>query len=251
MYHSVKVSERERFARQMEMLLRLAYPLAGDCARGDLAEGRHHAIVTFDDGYESVLRNALPEMRGRGIPATMFIPTRYIGGRPEWIIDPGHRDHDEAVITGAALRRLHAEGVIVGSHTVNHHSLDGLPERDVRFELTESRRVLGGLLASEITLFALPFGAGNPDVLRLAAESGYTRIFLGDPVWDHWEPEMLAIGRIGVSADDWRLEFRLKTLGAYQWMPLAIAAKRGLRQRWLRLLRGRDVIKGGAVVAER
>lgn len=250
MYHSVKVSERKRFARQMEMLLGVASPLAGDCARGDLAEGRHHAIVTFDDGYESVVRNALPEMKARCIPATMFIPTRYIGGQPEWIVDPGHRDYDEAVITGAALTSLHAEGVIIGSHTVNHRPLNGLPEPDVRFELTESRRVLGGLLQSEVTLFALPYGASTPDVLRLAADAGYTRIFLGDPVWNHWEPEMPAIGRIGVSADDWRLEFRLKALGAYQWMPLAIAAKRSLRQLLLGLVRGRAVTKGEATVAE-
>jgi hypothetical protein len=34
------------------------------------------------------------------------------------------------------------------------------------------------------------------------------------------------VGRIEVSPTDWPLEFRLKIRGAYQWLPLAMSAKR-------------------------
>ena len=60
----------------------------------------------------------------------------------------------------------------------------------------------------------------------MAGEAGYRRVFLSDPLWCAWEPEMIAIGRIDVTPRDWPLQYRLKVCGAYQWLPLAIAAKR-------------------------
>jgi len=35
-------------------------------------------------------------------------------------------------------------------------------------------------------------------------------------------------GRINVTLDDWRLEFRLKALGAYQWLVFGMKAKQRL-----------------------
>src|SRR5579872_6433741 len=36
------------------------------------------ALVTFDDGYRSVLENAGPELIRAQCPAVMFVPTKYI-----------------------------------------------------------------------------------------------------------------------------------------------------------------------------
>jgi peptidoglycan/xylan/chitin deacetylase (PgdA/CDA1 family) len=37
------------------------------------------ALVTFDDGYRSILRWGLPTLLELGTPAVMFVPTGYIG----------------------------------------------------------------------------------------------------------------------------------------------------------------------------
>jgi len=36
-------------------------------------------LLTFDDGYKDVFENALPEMAARQVPATVFLPTDFVG----------------------------------------------------------------------------------------------------------------------------------------------------------------------------
>ena len=93
-------------------------------------------------------------------------------------------------------------------------------------ELTESRQVLEKIVGKNLDSFALPYGAGNPDVLWLAAKAGYQRVFLSEPVNSRAGVEGPLYGRIVVSPSDWALEYRLKVLGAYQWLPTGIAVKR-------------------------
>src|SRR5688572_5859641 len=64
MYHSVKRDECERFARQIDQLIRLAHPVYADF-QGQKSDHRRQVAVTFDDGYRSVLENALPILRER------------------------------------------------------------------------------------------------------------------------------------------------------------------------------------------
>jgi hypothetical protein len=42
------------------------------------------------------------------------------------------------------------------------------------------------------------------------------------------QPDEFVTGRIDVQPTDWQIEFRLKVLGAYRWLPHAFAVKRAL-----------------------
>ena len=224
MYHSVKRDERERFARQIDQLARLAHPVYAD-SQAQNSDSRRHVAVTFDDGYHSVLENALPILRARGVPATLFVPTQHLGKSPGWITDARHRDAGERLLTADELRYMQEAGALIGSHGVTHRPLTQVSAAEVLAELVESRRQLTKILGQDVALFALPYGAGSTEVVRLATSAGYTRLFLNVPVHRVSSADPL-VGRIEVSPTDWPLEYRLKIRGAYQWLPWAMTAKR-------------------------
>jgi peptidoglycan/xylan/chitin deacetylase (PgdA/CDA1 family) len=226
MYHSVKRAERERFVRQMAQLVKLVSPVQADFMEEKMGQDRNYVAVTFDDGYQSILENAVPVLLEKCIPATVFVPTKFLGNGPDWITDEKCRDIRETLFSVHDLKYLRKNGVLIGSHSVTHRPLTALSQAEALTELTESRQVLERILGEKVVLFALPYGASSPDVLRLSREAGYDRVFLCAPWCSRSNDEGHVAGRIEVSPGDWPLEYRLKIRGAYQWLPWAIAAKR-------------------------
>src|SRR5918996_3488079 len=73
----------ERFAAQMTRLAGEGRVVGLD-AIVEGAAGRGRVAITFDDAYRSALEHAVPVLRELGLPATFFVPTRWIGERNTW-----------------------------------------------------------------------------------------------------------------------------------------------------------------------
>lgn len=216
-YHAVPAIHRERFARQMDLLLRLARPVAS-AHSAPLGPGAHYAAVTFDDGFASVLENAAPELRQRQIPWTMFVPSACLGQRPGWLRNAHSAARADRVMTANELRSLAEDPLVtIGSHTTVHANLleVGLPQAAA--ELANSKADLEKLLGRPVTEFSYPFGARSAALDEQARQAGYRRLFSTDPAWALQTPAETVTGRAGVDPDISLLEFRLKLLGAYRW----------------------------------
>jgi peptidoglycan/xylan/chitin deacetylase (PgdA/CDA1 family) len=223
-YHAISNDQQHKFARQMEMLKNY-HPIFPD-TKTDLDAGRHYVAVTFDDGFENVVENALPELVKRNIPATLFIPTGYLGKKPGWIINLKNNKINEPVMNVVRLQSLQTDLIRIGSHSVNHRSLTQLHEEEAMLELVDSKMYLETLLHGKITSFSFPYGAYNNIVLELAKKAGYKNVFCS---WPLFPPSMMngfLIGRTPASPDETALEFRLKIMGAYQWLSIGISLKR-------------------------
>ena len=68
------------------------------------------ALITFDDGYRSVLEVALPCLLRFGYPAVHFVPTDFIGGRNRF---DGGAEPEEPICDWDELRELERQGVSV------------------------------------------------------------------------------------------------------------------------------------------
>jgi peptidoglycan/xylan/chitin deacetylase (PgdA/CDA1 family) len=229
-YHSVSPEERKRFARQMDMVLLHAKPLPAE-SREPLQSGRHHVVVTFDDGFVSAIENAIPELEQRKIPMAFFIPPGLLGTSPHW---PGYGPEGgshEVIATAERLNQLPSDLITIGSHTMTHAWLPPLSDDEAKFQIQESRVELEKLFHREIKLFSFPYGAVNRRLVEMCRQAGYERVFSVLPVAAFTEPDEFVTGRIAVNPTDWELEFRLKILGAYQWLPKVIALKRKLRRK--------------------
>ena len=227
-YHSIPATQRKQFVRQMDILLRQAKPIASSVESLPDRAG-HFAAVTFDDGLEDILVNALPELRKRGIPATVFVISGMLGKKRTWEHLGGEDTSDVSVITQEQLLALPSGLVEIGSHSVTHAFLPKLDREKAWTELRESREMLEKLLDREVRLFAFPYGESNTYLNDACLRAGYTRIFTGLPVLAYSQPREFVTGRVVTSPMDWPLEFRLKVSGAYRWLPAAFALKRRIR----------------------
>ena len=229
-YHHVLKDQRERFSRQLDHLLRWTHPLRAD-EREPLTPAARYSIVTVDDGWKSFADNAVPELKRRNIPVTMFAISARLGQSVDGIAF-------DRLLSADELRALDAGVVTIGSHTATHAMMTTLNEPDAMRELRESREHLAAILGRAVTMFCFPYGAYRDDLIPRCREAGYERIFTCMPALAN--PSAFVQGRVRVDPTDWPLEFHLKVMGAYRWLPMAIAWKRRIR----------SAIRGGSRVRE-
>ena len=230
-YHSVSAVERAKFGRQMDVLLRHAKPVPADL--GVLPpDGAAYAAVTFDDGFQNIVDNALPELRMRGIHATLFIVTESLGSNRAWEHRGGDDTRHEQVMCAEQLSKIEPELVSIGSHTMTHPFLPSIDKNQLDLELAGSRNKLKEITNRDVKLLSFPYGAFNQSIIESCRQAGYERVFTALPLFAMSEPNEFVTGRVGTAPTDWPIEFRLKLSGAYRWLPSAYALKRSLR-RWL------------------
>ncbi len=232
-YHSVTPGEVSKFVQQLAELQRAAKPIRLPVQQ-PLEPGKNYFSITFDDGFVSVLENAVPELISRGIPVTLFVPAGYLGRVPQW----DHSIHvasDEVVVTAEQLLALPEHLVAIGSHTMTHANMVMADPDTAKWELRESRRQLENALGREIKLFAFPYGKYTYAAARLGYEAGYQHVFTSEPKLTRLRAEDWLVGRISVTPHDWPLEFWLKIRGAYGWLALVHSVQDKVRQNVLQL----------------
>jgi peptidoglycan/xylan/chitin deacetylase (PgdA/CDA1 family) len=224
-FHSVRNEHRDRFARQMDVLLRHAAPVSADIA--SLPNDRcHYAAITFDDGVANLIQNALPELQKRGIPATVFVVTEMLGENPRWEYRGANSTLQEKIMSETQLCALPTALITIGSHTATHPYLPALSMENLQRELEGSRLKLETMLNRPVKLFSSPYGEFDDRILDACRKAGYQRVFTTVPHLAFTNPQDFVTGRVGAAPTDWPIEFRLKLAGAYRWVPYAYALKR-------------------------
>ena len=158
------------------------------------------ALITFDDGYRSILDYGLPELQRFGYPAVMFVPTAFIGGHNNFDAD---NEPEEAICGWQELRELERCGVSVQSHGVSHRSFSGLSAAEQEQEILRSRAVLENGLGKPVEVFSYAYGdcGPAPEATRSMLErAGYRAACLYGggphrvPVADTYRLDRVAVG---------------------------------------------------------
>lgn len=173
--------------------------------------------LTFDDGYASVVEHAWPELKRRGLPATLFAVSGYLDGGHTFTWDRFDTDLEQIrLVDRAALVDAADDGLHIGSHTVSHRWLRHLNPREVEVELTASRRELEDLLQRPVRTFAYPMGGWTPAIRDQVAAAGYDIAITVDRARNHQGQHPLSLRRWFAfdRADDVRLQLD----GGFTWM---------------------------------
>jgi len=226
-YHPLQAGDTHRFEKQMAALLKIGHPVSLNDNLKTLNNGINIA-VTFDDAYQSVFHNAIPVLQRHHIPATIFVPSGYLGKSPEWITNPDHPYATEMVMTEDQLKSLPVDLITIGSHSVSHINFNLTDTTTAEREIRESKVQLENILDKRIDFFAIPYATMNKSFLPLFKEAQYQRVFLNIPTFPATKTDLYLLGRTSIEPTDWPIEYILKMKGAYQWLPLAIDLKKKL-----------------------
>ncbi|KEZ15292.1 Glycosyl transferase family 2 [Sphingobium yanoikuyae] len=127
-------------------------------------------MLTFDDATRDFLDHALPLLHRYGFPATLFVPTGYVGGAAEW--DKTH-GAPAPLLDWDRLRGLVHCDVTIGAHGITHRSLTALDAPSVARELAGARFRLELELGRPVDTLAYPYGAFDGAIRNAARDCGY------------------------------------------------------------------------------
>jgi peptidoglycan/xylan/chitin deacetylase (PgdA/CDA1 family) len=166
----------EAFAEQMAYLDHSGYTTLSldeltDYMDGTGALPKKPVVITFDDGFASNYRYAFPVLHKHAMKATIFMtPDRESANFKK------HAALDVA-LTDEQLRDLDQNGVSIESHGMTHRYLTELDAGTAQWELAASKSALEGVLGKKIKYLAIPSGAYNRKLRRLAIETGHRAVF--------------------------------------------------------------------------
>jgi peptidoglycan/xylan/chitin deacetylase (PgdA/CDA1 family) len=229
MYHQIDVSPKRgtplrglivspgAFSRQMHFLKMLGYQGLSMRHLEPYMNGEKQGRVvgiTFDDGYQNNVQNALPVLMKHNFSATCYAVSGMIGGVNSWDQDTGIAQ--KALMNADDWRRWLDGGMEVGSHTRTHADLATLNPEQARNEIVNSKSELENTLGCEVRHFCYPYGRytnTTPEIVRSANYCTATTTHRGKIHTDH-DPYLL--NRIMVARATNLGLFGLKVLSSYE-----------------------------------
>jgi peptidoglycan/xylan/chitin deacetylase (PgdA/CDA1 family) len=186
MYHSVAENgdaltvKPASFEEHLDYLQRAGFTTVTLQQVIDHEDGRaslpaHPIVLTFDDGYEDAYGAALPQLKARGMKATFFLVSSFLGP------DVQHRRSEggKSYLVWQEALALRDAGMEIGSHTVHHRKLTDLPVHDRRVELEQSKKDLESGLAQPVLFFAYPFTSQHFRARSAVRTAGYRAAVAG------------------------------------------------------------------------
>lgn len=181
MYHAIAAAEEDpnalcvspqRFEAQMAYLKRrnLRGVSVRELRRAAATGGTRGMVgLTFDDGYENFLQEAVPVLERAGFSATVFVVGGLLGAENSWDLIPRMK-----LLGADGVREVSERGMEVGSHSMSHARLHGLRLEALELEVGESRRVLSEVTGEAVEGFCYPYGSLDSRAVEAAREAGYS-----------------------------------------------------------------------------
>ena len=168
MYHSIsddfdKLSVHKRaFSKQMNLMKRLGYETI-NLSELNNSTNKKHFIITFDDGYTDVFKNAFPILQKLNYKATIFIVSELLSNINKWDQKKGNYKKKE-LMSNDQVMQLIKEGYEIGSHTLNHVDLTSANDFDAENQIYQSKINIEKRFNTKVYCFSYPYGSYNKNI---------------------------------------------------------------------------------------
>jgi peptidoglycan/xylan/chitin deacetylase (PgdA/CDA1 family) len=226
---------RDRFASQMRYLAEHRRVVALEDLVDPEEPADRRVAITFDDGYRSTFEHAVPVLRELGLPATFFVPTRWIGRRRGW---RARGTTPLEVMSAEELVELDRSGFPVESHGHAHLDYGRADPSDTAADLEAAVERLTTLLGRPPRFHAYPYGRTSAEAAALVERAGFRSAF----VLDRPQPVtgVFALPRVPIVPADAGPLFALKSSGRYSGVRHSAPVRHAyrvvrpvVRNRWL------------------
>ncbi|MFH1884612.1 MAG: polysaccharide deacetylase family protein [Planctomycetota bacterium] len=185
--HDVTTVLTQEFASQMDWLLQRKYHVvtleeAIELLEKNREPDNKYVAITFDDGHYDNYQFAYPVLKDRGLRATVFIVTDYVG-HTGWLDRNGSWSDERTgsepfykFLSWDDLRQI-ADVFDVGSHGRMHRPLTMLSGTEMQEELDGSRQAIYDHLGIWPAFFCYPYGATNKIIVECTKEAKYKGAF--------------------------------------------------------------------------
>lgn len=220
MYHSVSDSTAffsitpKEFERQMAYLARKKYRvitlshLIAMMKQGEDIGGC--VVITFDDGYEDFLINALPILRKYTFQATLFLATGLLGNAHSTTDRSGpplmKKEEAEKICKEKSIHCM--------PHTVSHPDLSKVSVEEAIREIEHSRTDIENISGVKAKIFAYPKGRYTDDVVGYLRKNGWDAAVTVIPGLVSSEGNLFLLPRNAVDRQTSFIQFKGKVSGA-------------------------------------
>ena len=233
MYHSIDLSDRmidhmglavptEVFAMQMAYLRDRGFHVISlmdyvNARRSESTLPTGAIVITFDDGYRSILTHALPILRRYSYSATLFANIHFI----EKKLSPDCYWHDWPTLSWEEVLVLQDSGISIGAHAVTHTKLSALGAEEASREISLSKTIIEKNIGRSITEFSYPQGAFNNQIVSAVQACGFVCACTSIGGLNGSGADLFELRRTEITAfDDTQEKFEKKISGCYDWVSI-------------------------------
>ncbi len=124
--------------------------------------------LTFDDGMQSVYKNALPVLSDIKVPAHLYLTTGHVGEKNHWPTQPSSAPVFD-MMDWHEIEACVKAGMHIENHTVSHPDLRKLGQTEIEDECERADNSIAEHFGSRPKHFAYPYGFYNANVSAIAS----------------------------------------------------------------------------------
>ena len=141
-------------------------------------------VLTFDDGSESDLTVAAPQLKDAGFNATFYIVVGYVGR--------------SGFLSTSQLRELAGTGFEIGCHSMTHPYLNDLNSRELHLQIVEAKQRLEQMIGQPVHHFSCPGGRWSSQVAAIARAAGYHSVVTSEAILNRPLADPFRLGRVAI-----------------------------------------------------
>ena len=207
-------------------------------------------LITFDDGYMNIFKNAVPVLIDKKLPACIFIITSYVNSNKEfwWINSLKHykksglslneakkknlllkkvtnedrinllrkiEPQEKEQISSSYFKELESHNINIGNHTHTHPILDKCTREEILTEITYAQKSFDLWNISGKNIFAYPNGNWTKEIEEILKKNDIELAFLFDHKINKHSLNPYRISRLSTNASMSIQELKVKVSGLH------------------------------------